>query len=175
MGDVTSALIGLGGVIVGGGITAASGQLTERARAKRADQERDRAERDEATVLGRVLLDDLAVAHARLHAARRQDNQRFWTAAMAPPLTTWQEHRGEVARQMPADGWAAVALFFRTLRTLEARAEAARDGRPGARPPLGTKDTYVLNDAIARLRPAQKALEEFTRSTMVTDETAQTD
>jgi len=115
---IISAIFGLVGVIVGGGITAGSNYLLYQ---KRVQTERERESRNHAIEVKRAsrLIDaDLSRASA---AARICVEERHWWSTDVPALTVegWQQYRGIIAPELSNNDWLAVRLAVEAVDNLK--------------------------------------------------------
>ena len=159
---VTTALIALGGALVGGLVTAGGQVAAERSRAKheselegdrakRADEARQRNERAAARASARSLIEDFVALRTRCHVAL--DDGRWWASEFTPrPRTTSEDHR-ILAAHLDYHGWAAVAQAQSHLETLDTIRTVRDDMRP-----LTDANRSHIEHAVALIDKAQDVL-----------------
>jgi hypothetical protein len=144
------ALIGLGGVLVGGLITAGVNWVLA-VRREKVEAERDRQGRaiqvKRAVRLIAFELDDIkACANIALQ-------QKHWSAEY--PLTTeaWQKFRGDIAPMLSADNWREVAIAFLAVGALRS---VVRDLQPNCKFTNGQIDE--ITELIQNMEYGKRAL-----------------
>jgi hypothetical protein len=187
-GDVTAAVIGLGGAVLGSLVVYRVAILD-----RRQELVRDRAGRDavraeaqavaeeqraaRARIAARLLQSELAVARWRLQRAERSNT--FWREGFELPLADWQLYRETVAEHMkPADWW-KVSACYRSLDSTERQAVLARKLTSSPKPHLTESTIRQISVSLRNLEAAIGALEAFSMTATVepseADETHESD
>jgi hypothetical protein len=136
---VTTALIALGGAVIGGLITVVGQVIVENGRAKHESEleteraavtaeAQQRADRIMMRSAARSLLDDYLAIKTR--CALVLNEGRWWTAgSMRPPRTTAEDHR-MIAAHASSEVWTAVAQARGEMEYLEMMREASAGAAP---------------------------------------------
>ena len=154
--DVSTALIGLLGTVVGGALTVVANLLIERGRMRReaaAAAERDAREGRRAS---RLVGAELGAAAEAIAEALRVG--RYWPqGARRLTASAWTDHAGLLAATLSDDEWERVAGAYKELARLRMLvADRAEHLAPGQRPPVEQPDE--IEEAQEVLRIAMQAL-----------------
>ena len=154
-GQITTAVIGLCGVFVGGLITAGANWLLA-VRKEWADaREKRESEAKELQTVARLVKQDFEHLSSYLSACLKADE---WLPITPRALSAWDNERGVLARALPDDAWKALTRASAAAQVATHAMNATGEARE--RPKSSAADVEL---ALAHIDAGRAALEPFTR------------
>jgi hypothetical protein len=158
---VTAALIGAGGALLGGTLTAASSFLVEVQRSRRSDASAADLRKAKVRQSARLVLEELADAEQLLQDAATR--RRYWPRPRALSAAVWTEQRGTLAEHIDsALSWRRITAGLDEINRLnwlvDQRRESTNPGSDAAKlgervsPNDNTRQSWrAIREAIAQL------------------------